>query len=229
MTDGSGTSSWAWVYDSLHRITSTTGSSGTTIAYGYDLNGNQTSITYPGSHTVTYTPDDDSQISTVADWLSHTTSFGYDPNNNLTTETLPSSPNVVDTFGYNEADQLTSISDVASSTTLFGATYGRDGNGRLRVRYVGAVIDRVVSVQPAEPTVLRRIRQHDCVRVAAVGCTTYGFDPATTSPPITAPPSSSMPRTGCAGPSPAPPRTDVGHRRPGRRPTATTLPGTAPP
>jgi RHS repeat-associated protein len=68
---------------------------------------------------------------TVADWLSHTSTFAYDPNGNLTTQTVPSTPNVVDSLGYDAADQLGSISDTASGSTLFSATYNRDANGQL--------------------------------------------------------------------------------------------------
>ena len=59
----------------------------------------------------------------VTDWNTNTTSFKYDVNSNLTKETLPASTTVVDTYGYNPADGLTSISDKAGSTSIFSASY----------------------------------------------------------------------------------------------------------
>jgi YD repeat-containing protein len=47
MTDGTGTSLWQW--DSLHRMSSYTTGAGAVVKYGYDLKGQMTSVTYPGS------------------------------------------------------------------------------------------------------------------------------------------------------------------------------------
>jgi len=129
MTDGTGTSTWT--YDSLHRITGTTNGASKTVGYAYNLRNLPTTITYPGSHDVAYTYDDAGRMHTVTDWLSNTTTIGYDENSNIHTETFPSSPNLVDTFNYDHADQLSSIADVASGTSLFAATYTLDSNGQL--------------------------------------------------------------------------------------------------
>jgi YD repeat-containing protein len=129
MTDGTGTSTWT--YDSLHRTVSTTNGASQTVGYTYDLRDMPTTITYPGSHNVTYAYDDAGRMHTVTDWLSNTTTIDYDHNSNIATETFPSSPNLVDTFTDNAADQLTNIADVASGSTLFSATYTRDSDGQL--------------------------------------------------------------------------------------------------
>jgi RHS repeat-associated protein len=68
---------------------------------------------------------------TVTDWKSAQTTFGYDVNSNLTTQTMPSSTGVVDTFGFNAADQLTSIASAHGGTSIFSATYTRDGNAQV--------------------------------------------------------------------------------------------------
>src|SRR5207248_2277471 len=65
------------------------------------------------------------------DWNSKTTSFGYDTNANETSQTSPSTTNVTDTFGFNAADQMSSVSD-SNGSTLFSATYTRDSNGQLK-------------------------------------------------------------------------------------------------
>jgi RHS repeat-associated protein len=131
MTDGTGTSSWA--YDSLHRLTSYQNGNGKTVSYGYgsDLKNQVNTIAYPNSAgTVTQTWNDDGTMASVEDWNSKTTTFGYDANANLTGITVPSTLNVVDTFGFNAADQMTSVSD-SNGATLFSASYGRDSNGQL--------------------------------------------------------------------------------------------------
>ena len=125
MTDGTGTSAWAW--DSLHRLTSYTNGNGAQVQYAYNLRNLPTTITYPGSLNVTRGYDDAGRFTSVRDWLSNTTTFGYDPNSNLTTETLPSGTGIVDTFTVDAADRLMGISDVkGGTTTLFAATYTRD-------------------------------------------------------------------------------------------------------
>ena len=130
MTDGTGTSNW--VLDNLHRLTSYTNGNGAQVQYSYNLRNLPTTITYPGSLNVIRGYDDAGRWTSVQDWLSNTTSFGYDGNSNLTTDTLPSGAGVVDTFGYDAADRLMSISDVkGGTTTVFGATYTRDNANQL--------------------------------------------------------------------------------------------------
>ena len=130
LNDGTGPSSWTW--DSLHRLTSFTDGHHDEVQYQYNLRGLITQITYPGGLPVVRGYDNAGRWNTVQDWLGNTSAFGYDANSNLTTKTLPASTSIVDTSGYNAADQDTSISDVKNSTTtLFSATYGRDNAGQV--------------------------------------------------------------------------------------------------
>jgi len=130
MTDGTGTSAWVW--DSLHRLTSYTNGNGAQVQYAYNLRNLSTTLTYPGSLNVTRGYDDAGRFTSVQDWLSNTTTFGYDPNSNLTTETLPSGSGIVDTFTVDAADRLMGIADVkGGTTTLFSATYSRDNANQL--------------------------------------------------------------------------------------------------
>ena len=130
MTDGTGTSAWAW--DSLHRLTSYTNGNGAQVQYAYNLRNLPTTITYPGSLNVTRRYDDTGRFTSVQDWLSNTTTFGYDPNSNLITETLPSGTSIVDTFTFDAANRLMGISDVKGGTTsLFSASYSRDNANQL--------------------------------------------------------------------------------------------------
>jgi RHS repeat-associated protein len=134
MTDGTGTT--ANVYDSLRRLTTQTDGAGHAVSYSYDLAGRLTGIAYPGgtcvtptSLCVTRTYDNAGRLSTIGDWLSHQTSFGYDANSNLTGITYPNG--VAATWTYNQADQLTAISDVDGSTPILSLSYTRDNNAQV--------------------------------------------------------------------------------------------------
>jgi RHS repeat-associated protein len=129
VTDGTGTSSWSW--DSLHRMTSYTNGNGAQVKWAYNLRNLPTTITYPGSLNVTRGYDAAGRWSSVQEWNSNTTTFGYDANSNLTTRTFPSASGVVDTSTFNAADQLTGITSMKGSTTLFSATYTRDSANQL--------------------------------------------------------------------------------------------------
>ena len=129
ITDGTGTSTWAW--DSLHRLTSYTNGVGAQVQYAYNLRNLATTITYPGALNVIRGYDDAGRMTTVQDWLSNTTTFGYDVNSNLTTETLPAASAVVDTFTFDAADRLMAIADKKGNSSLFGATYTRDNANQL--------------------------------------------------------------------------------------------------
>ncbi|MBV9100301.1 MAG: VCBS repeat-containing protein [Candidatus Dormibacteraeota bacterium] len=131
MSDGSG--NWTSTYDSLGRLTSVVEGNNGTVGYQYNLRDEVTKITYPGSiGSVTRGYDNAGRWTTVQDWNGAQTTFAYDPNSNLQTETLPTTGTaVVDTFSFNNADQMTGISDVQGTTSLFTATYSRDGNGQV--------------------------------------------------------------------------------------------------
>jgi YD repeat-containing protein len=95
----------------------------------YDLNDQVRSITYPnGVGTVTQSWNGDGTLASVTDWNGKQTTFGYDADQNQTGQTSPSTTNVTDTFGYNAADEMSSVSE-GNGTTLFSATYTLDGNG----------------------------------------------------------------------------------------------------
>jgi RHS repeat-associated protein len=130
MADGTGTSAWVW--DSLHRLTSYTNGNSTQVQYQYNLRNLPTTITYPGSHNVTEGYDNAGRWTSTTDWNSKQVAYGYDPNSNLTTETMPTTgTSVVDTFGFNNADQMSSVSSAQGATSIFSATYTRDNAGQL--------------------------------------------------------------------------------------------------
>jgi RHS repeat-associated protein len=131
LTDGTG--SWSWQYDSLRRLTSVTEGTNGTVAYQYNLRNEPTAITYPGTTgSVTRGYDNAGRWTSVQDWKGAQTTFGYDGNSNLQTQTTPTTgTSVVDTSAFNASDQLTSISSAQGATSVFSASYGRDGNGQV--------------------------------------------------------------------------------------------------
>jgi len=128
MTDGSGTTSYG--YDSLDRLVSTTNGAGRRVAYAYDLAGNVSAITYPGTATQTVSRrfDADNRLASVTDWLGNTTAFTYDPDSNLTGTTFPRN---TDTYRYDNADRMSSVSVSQGTTSLAAITDARDPAGLL--------------------------------------------------------------------------------------------------
>jgi RHS repeat-associated protein len=119
MTDESGTSTWS--YDSLNRLTSYVEGNGDTVTYGYDLDGDQTSIGYPGGGSIAQAFNAGDQMQSLTDLNSKSTSFTYDASGNLIGEALPNG--VMDSYSYDPADNLVSISDKYGSSSIFGANY----------------------------------------------------------------------------------------------------------
>ena len=134
MVDGSGTSTWSW--DSLGRLKSTKSGAGKVVAYGYDnLRDPATTITYPGgtpaNKVVTRGFDDAGRMTTIGDWLTNTTTFAPDADSNLETVTRPAGTGLVDTYAFDDADRLMSITDRRGGATVASFAYGRDKNGQV--------------------------------------------------------------------------------------------------
>ncbi|WP_329138164.1 DUF6531 domain-containing protein [Streptomyces sp. NBC_01476] len=128
MTDGTGTSTWT--YDVFGELSAATNGAGATVSYGYDANGNATTLTYPGSgQNVIQTYDKANRLSGLTDWNAKATSFGYDADSDWKTTTYPNGTTA--TTGYDDADQPTSDTLTKSSTTLASLTYTRDGDGQI--------------------------------------------------------------------------------------------------
>jgi RHS repeat-associated protein len=136
-TDGTG--NWSLQYDTLNELTSSQDGFGNTTSYGYDLAGRLTSLTYPGvstAETLTY----------IGDWLGNTATFGYTKDSMLQTTTYSGTADLVDTNGYDVADNLTSISDAKAGTAY--ATFGetRDAANQVTQELPGG---SALSGQPA--------------------------------------------------------------------------------
>ncbi|MEE4546294.1 RHS repeat-associated core domain-containing protein [Streptomyces sp. V4-01] len=128
MTDGSGTSTLT--HDSFGDVTSHTDGAGATVGYGYDADGNATSVVYPGSaHTVTRTFDKANRLSGLTDWNSKATTFGYSADGQWTSTVYPNGTTA--TTGLNNADQSLTDTLAKGATTVASLTYTRDNAGQL--------------------------------------------------------------------------------------------------
>ena len=109
IAEGSNTQTFA--YDNLGRVTSVTHTiDGTSyvVKYGYNVAGEQTTITYPSNRVVTTAVDSIGRISSVSDGTTtFTNNFGYDAAGNVLGFAFGNG--VQATYGYNDHLQISSI------------------------------------------------------------------------------------------------------------------------
>jgi RHS repeat-associated protein len=171
MTDGTGTSTWS--YDSLGRLVSYQNGAGVTVAYHYDLKGQQTSMLYPGQTTAVVTGYDAAgRVSTITDWLGHKTTYNYHDADvaNPTTATVPQIekdlPNgEVEMTTLDQAGRVREIKDTGGSTVNSDLTYSQDADGQL--------------TQARSPISGPTTYGYDAVnRLGSAGSATYSYDAA---------------------------------------------------
>ncbi|MER8188653.1 DUF6531 domain-containing protein [Kitasatospora sp. NPDC094015] len=93
-----------------------------TTTFGYDANGNRTSVTDPTGAVTATTYDEVNRPVTVTDPLGNTTTRTYSPTGQVVTVTDPTSART--TYGYDPLDRLTSVTDPLGKTTSFGYDAG---------------------------------------------------------------------------------------------------------
>ena len=125
MADGTGTSSYT--YNQIGWLTDTT--NGASLHYGFDLDGDATSIEYPNGQTLTRSFDNEDRLASVTDWNSKTTTFGYDPDSEPTSIAYPNS--VTETWAYSDDDAANNITVATPTATLAEYTYTRTHNDDL--------------------------------------------------------------------------------------------------
>lgn len=171
MTDGTGTSSWT--YDSLGRLTQTQDGSGSTVSYGYDLDGNRTTITYPNNQTVTDSYDHADQLTKVTDWNGNTTTITPDPDGNTAAEAYPNG--VTANYTYDPTDTVSSITDstvsglLGTGTTLASFSYTRNN------------LEQVTAATQTGAGQGNRTYSYDTnnrLTTDTAGSPNYGYDPA---------------------------------------------------
>jgi RHS repeat-associated protein len=167
MVDGTGTTTYS--YDDLERLSSTTNGADATTSYGYDLDSNVTTRTYPNSEAVTYTYDGAGRMASVEDWLGHTTDYTYDADGNDTSEVLPNGDTSTQTFNHD--DQLTAISDAPTSSP--SSTFATFSSPRNADGQVASATDTGV------PSPTSQSYSYDQVtRLISTGSNSYGYDAA---------------------------------------------------
>ncbi len=117
-------------FDDLDRLTSeiAPNSPRKGITYAYDVAGRRTSMTVgQGATPITYAYNDANQPTSIAQGTA-SVGFSYDGAGRPASVTLPDG--VVQTYGYDQAGELTSITYTKGQTTLGDLAYGYDGAGR---------------------------------------------------------------------------------------------------
>lgn len=181
------------VYDALSRLQQDIGGSAQTTLYGYDANGNQTSITDPLSRTTGQVFDALNRLIQVndANTPSGATKYEYDAQDNLTKVT--DAKNLATTYTYNGFKQLISQTSPDTGTTTF--TYDRADNMLTKtdargvtVTYTYDALNRVTTINypayqtdPAETVTYTydtcaNGKGRLCSLADKTGTTTYAYD-----------------------------------------------------
>ena len=130
MTDETGTTKNT--YDNLDRLTESENGAKKVVKYKYDLANLPTTITYPNKKEIKREYDKDTRLEKVTDWNSKTSSFKYNPDSELEKTAFPSGTEDEDTYGYNEADQMTEGKYKGPSGASLGTlAYTRGGDGEV--------------------------------------------------------------------------------------------------
>lgn len=127
MIDGLGTTTWT--YTALGQVETATDPFGQTLSFGYDPDGNRTTVGYPGTgKVVTYAYDEANRLKSMTDWNGRVTSRDY------TDAGRPSAihfPNGVNTaLGYDALGRQNDITHQKSNAAPFiRFSYGFDEVG----------------------------------------------------------------------------------------------------
>ncbi|MDM3871792.1 RHS repeat-associated core domain-containing protein [Porticoccus sp. W117] len=104
-------------YDELSRLLTSVGASNQTTSYGYDVNGNVTSITDGNNNQTTQSFDALDRLKDELKPLNQDISYGYDAQGNMNTVTDPKG--LVTTYNYNGLGNLTSLVSPDTGTTSY--------------------------------------------------------------------------------------------------------------
>jgi len=124
MIDVTGTTTY--LYDGLGRPTQVAAPNGT-LTYAYDLDGNRTTLGYPGSQNVTYAYSPGGRLNTVTDWASRLSTYTYKPSGLVSTLSYPNT--MLANYTYDRAQRLTQITNAVGATTVTQHTYTLDAEG----------------------------------------------------------------------------------------------------
>ena len=121
---GTLTRSLSQTFDAVNRLQTSVGAQGQTTTFGYDSNGNLTSVTDPLSKATTRSFDALNRLIASFDPLSDKTQYQFDANDNLAQVTDPRSANTV--YAYDGLGNKTQQTSPDTGTTTY--TYDAAGN-----------------------------------------------------------------------------------------------------
>jgi RHS repeat-associated protein len=136
VSGAAGTGTQSFTYDPLNRVTGSSGLTGLTRSYTYDLDGNRLTKTENGTTTYTATFEPTDQARTIQKTGGSLLTFGYDQYGNLTSD-VGDGVNAIG-YGYDIAGRLTSI-DAPGTTN--DASFAIDAAGRFKSRTIAGVTD----------------------------------------------------------------------------------------
>lgn len=108
-------------YDNRNRVQSVTDVFGRAISYGYDANGNRTSMSLGTLAGTSYTYDALNRPTQLTDNTGANVTYGYDATDKLTSRTLPNG--VVTSYSYDGLDRLTRLQHVKGAATVADYQY----------------------------------------------------------------------------------------------------------
>src|SRR6266568_2240991 len=144
----------SFTYDSVSRVSTSTDGLGQQTSSTYDNLDRVTQLSYPGGITVSYGYDANGNLSSMTD-PSGTTSYSYDKDNRVLTKTLPGGTQLSNTYdpvgslltftdgggqvsyGYNQVNELVTLTEPGGARTTFG--YDADGQ-RTSTSYPNGVV-----------------------------------------------------------------------------------------
>lgn len=119
-------------YDGFNRLTSVDydGNGNNTVKYGYDDNGNVTTLTYPDGHQVEYTYDGLNRMTSVSDWNKKTINYTYRKDSKLCRVDYPNGMHT--DYDYDKAGRLVGKKTILSNgTVVAGYEFELDNVGNI--------------------------------------------------------------------------------------------------
>ena len=121
-----------YTYDGFNRVIAVDYNdfSGNKVQYGYDANGNITSMTYPGSKVVNYTYDGLNRMKSVTDWNNKTINYSYRKDDLLQSVSYPNG--MTTSFTYDAAGRQTAkTTNRSNGTVIAGYSFKLDSIGNI--------------------------------------------------------------------------------------------------
>ena len=153
--DGTLTRTLRRVYNDLNRLVEVTGADDQVTRYGYDANGNETSVIDPMQQATIYGYDALDRLVQDTDRAGGLTRYAYDSQNHLTSVSDPRQ--VTTAYGYDGLGNLTEQSSPDTGITRYAhdvagnVTERTDARG-ITVRYEYDALNRLIAARYPDPT-----------------------------------------------------------------------------